>query len=255
MANSIDASGGLRSRRAPFHEMIARDPQEIPKGPVESARTELGLAMNHLYTCESYLQGVSSARRKAALDAQIQAGENQTAKLVAEIGCLKKELLIMRPLSNSVLLPDADDGLRRMHSLDSKVKLQQGNSDIQNVSRSDMIDDVANVNSKIDDGALKELDGVLGESIVSCFEGRPSCELKQHREFLNRQIIRMRKILDERSSTLEEQSLCCICFERDRCVLLRPCSHLALCESCSGRVDSCPICRAHITTKIKVKIS
>ena len=44
--------------RAPFHEMIARKPEDLPaRTPIDSVRTELGLAMNHLYTCESYLQG------------------------------------------------------------------------------------------------------------------------------------------------------------------------------------------------------
>lgn len=45
--------------RAPFHEMIAKKPEELgARTPIDSVRAELGLAMNHLSTCESYLQGI-----------------------------------------------------------------------------------------------------------------------------------------------------------------------------------------------------
>ena len=53
---------------------------------------------------------------------------------------------------------------------------------------------------------------------------------------------------------MEEQSLCCVCFERERNVLLQPCAHLAICSVCAEQVGGCPICRQKITKRIKVKI-
>jgi len=45
---------------------------------------------------------------------------------------------------------------------------------------------------------------------------------------------------------LEGRAKCCVCREVERQVLLRPCQHLALCNSCARRVDRCPLCRSSI---------
>jgi len=55
-SESADAGAG----KLPFHDLIAKRPEEIkPKTPSDSLRNELCLAMHHIYTCESYLQGKS----------------------------------------------------------------------------------------------------------------------------------------------------------------------------------------------------
>ena len=55
---------------------------------------------------------------------------------------------------------------------------------------------------------------------------------------------------------LEEdlQRLCVICHDSEKCVILMPCRHLCLCVECSNHiaVDSCPKCRAVISSKINV---
>ncbi|CAD7965186.1 unnamed protein product [Amoebophrya sp. A25] len=102
---------------------------------------------------------------------------------------------------------------------------------------------------------ITEFRKALGNIKSKNLRDRGTAELKTYREWLQRQITRIREILDTRSSNLEEQSLCCVCFEADRSVLLRPCSHLALCEKCSKKVETCPICRSRITSRITVKIS
>ena len=55
---------------------------------------------------------------------------------------------------------------------------------------------------------------------------------------------------------LEEdvQRLCVICHDREKCVILMPCRHLCLCVECSNHdaVNSCPKCRAVISSKINV---
>lgn len=44
--------------------------------------------------------------------------------------------------------------------------------------------------------------------------------------------------------------LCIICVERPKCVVLRPCNHLCLCEECEPRLPhrTCPICRRVVGT-------
>ncbi|CAJ0589926.1 unnamed protein product [Cylicocyclus nassatus] len=54
-----------------------------------------------------------------------------------------------------------------------------------------------------------------------------------------------------------ERIQCCICFYREKTVLLRPCNHICLCDTCLQAVmlDSqphCPICRTPIESHIDV---
>ncbi|XP_020178066.1 uncharacterized protein [Aegilops tauschii subsp. strangulata] len=49
-----------------------------------------------------------------------------------------------------------------------------------------------------------------------------------------------------------ERILCRICFERDICIVLLPCRHHVLCEPCSDKCQSCPICRVPIESKSSV---
>jgi hypothetical protein len=39
---------------------------------------------------------------------------------------------------------------------------------------------------------------------------------------------------------------CVVCYDREREVVLYPCTHCCLCVQCKQSVFSCPICRAHI---------
>jgi len=49
-----------------------------------------------------------------------------------------------------------------------------------------------------------------------------------------------------------ERILCRICFERDICIVLLPCRHHVLCEPCSNKCQSCPICRLTIECRLSV---
>ncbi|CAN6166920.1 unnamed protein product [Urochloa humidicola] len=49
-----------------------------------------------------------------------------------------------------------------------------------------------------------------------------------------------------------ERILCRICFERDICIVLLPCRHHVLCEPCSNKCQSCPICRLTIESRLSV---
>ena len=53
----------------------------------------------------------------------------------------------------------------------------------------------------------------------------------------------------------KEPATCCVCVEAPRTVLLLPCRHLCVCESCVSQPqlnNKCPVCRANISDTIKV---
>jgi hypothetical protein len=49
-----------------------------------------------------------------------------------------------------------------------------------------------------------------------------------------------------------QQGRCAICLESEETVVLMPCRHKNLCASCAAMVTSCPICRSHVTERLKV---
>ncbi|WVZ64917.1 hypothetical protein U9M48_014364 [Paspalum notatum var. saurae] len=49
-----------------------------------------------------------------------------------------------------------------------------------------------------------------------------------------------------------DRIFCRVCFERDICVVLLPCRHHVLCEPCSNKCHSCPICRLTIESRLSV---
>ena len=48
---------------------------------------------------------------------------------------------------------------------------------------------------------------------------------------------------------------CIICYENEMNILFKPCNHLCVCNNCSSKVDSCPMCRTKIKEKNKIKYS
>ncbi len=62
---------------------------------------------------------------------------------------------------------------------------------------------------------------------------------------------------DSKPKTAPDDSrLCCICLDEVKCVVLMPCKHLCVCDSCcgprSGTLRSCPICRERVEHHFKV---
>jgi hypothetical protein len=45
---------------------------------------------------------------------------------------------------------------------------------------------------------------------------------------------------------------CCVCLSKRRTHVMIPCGHRAICEECAPAINTCPICRAAVTTKVKV---
>ena len=54
---------------------------------------------------------------------------------------------------------------------------------------------------------------------------------------------------------LEKLKECVVCQDGDKCVVLFPCSHLALCTDCESLVNQCPLCRTKIEKSCKVNIA
>ncbi|KAJ1349205.1 hypothetical protein KIN20_004675 [Parelaphostrongylus tenuis] len=64
-------------------------------------------------------------------------------------------------------------------------------------------------------------------------------------------------ILSAAEQANNERVQCCICIYREKSVLLRPCNHLCLCETCLQAVlnvspPRCPICRELIHSHLNV---
>ena len=49
---------------------------------------------------------------------------------------------------------------------------------------------------------------------------------------------------------------CCICLDKKSCILLLPCNHIHICESCINlNIIICPICQEQIYSKNFLKIT
>ena len=48
-----------------------------------------------------------------------------------------------------------------------------------------------------------------------------------------------------------QESVCVVCMSAARSVVLIPCGHLAVCQSCYGRLQQCPVCRSLIRGAIR----
>jgi len=48
------------------------------------------------------------------------------------------------------------------------------------------------------------------------------------------------------------QNFCVVCLEKEKDVLLQPCNHVCVCNDCVRKLESCPMCRTHVTSHTKV---
>ena len=46
--------------------------------------------------------------------------------------------------------------------------------------------------------------------------------------------------------------ICSICLDNTKCMLFLPCKHVSCCEQCAQNVNSCPLCRNPIQSKVKI---
>ena len=48
------------------------------------------------------------------------------------------------------------------------------------------------------------------------------------------------------------QFRCVICFQKPKSILFDPCMHFSTCQSCSDRLQHCPICRGEFESRLLV---
>ena len=53
--------------------------------------------------------------------------------------------------------------------------------------------------------------------------------------------------LKEQLEQIQDELMCRVCMDADIDTAFCPCGHLVCCSSCAERLDSCPVCRSHIT--------
>ena len=57
---------------------------------------------------------------------------------------------------------------------------------------------------------------------------------------------------EEKDDENEDNMKCSICLDNNKCMLFLPCKHVSCCEKCAENLDSCPLCRNPIQSKIKI---
>eukprot|EP00747_Dinoflagellata_sp_TGD_P171515 gnl/TRDRNA2_/TRDRNA2_205806_c0_seq1.p1 gnl/TRDRNA2_/TRDRNA2_205806_c0~~gnl/TRDRNA2_/TRDRNA2_205806_c0_seq1.p1 ORF type:complete len:297 (+),score=49.70 gnl/TRDRNA2_/TRDRNA2_205806_c0_seq1:49-939(+) len=93
-------------------------------------------------------------------------------------------------------------------------------------------------------GRAKLLGGEL-DSIKQCSEHELDTLIRDTTEALSR-------MQRERAERTQTATRCVVCLDRAKILLLRPCNHLCLCETCGGIVQHCPLCRQAVEEKVRV---
>jgi E3 ubiquitin-protein ligase MUL1 len=57
--------------------------------------------------------------------------------------------------------------------------------------------------------------------------------------------------LKKKEEEKEEEKSCVICFD-SKSEIAFDCGHVCTCKSCSENVQICPICRKHITIRLRI---
>eukprot|EP01106_Pelomyxa_sp_JSP_P002261 TRINITY_DN1346_c0_g1_i2.p1 TRINITY_DN1346_c0_g1~~TRINITY_DN1346_c0_g1_i2.p1 ORF type:complete len:232 (-),score=47.10 TRINITY_DN1346_c0_g1_i2:59-754(-) len=58
----------------------------------------------------------------------------------------------------------------------------------------------------------------------------------------------------EQEQVTPADTMCVVCFERAREVVLAPCGHMGLCQPCSELLHECPVCRAPYSPDQAIKV-
>ena len=61
--------------------------------------------------------------------------------------------------------------------------------------------------------------------------------------------------LKKSSFPLLNKKSCIVCYTNEISIIFKPCNHLCICEKCNEKVNSCPMCRKLISSRLKVKLS
>lgn len=59
----------------------------------------------------------------------------------------------------------------------------------------------------------------------------------------------------DQKDEMPTELICCVCMERRRSVVFKPCEHMSCCSECSLKIKKCPICRETINSVSRVFLS
>ena len=111
---------------------------------------------------------------------------------------------------------------------------------------------------KLNEEGLREQDNVV---IIQRNTVEEYISLKETLELKNSLFLKALTLANNKNQELKKQvkkqsdednTLCVVCLDSAKCMLVTPCNHLCLCESCSNKLVHCPMCQGKIASKLKV---
>ena len=61
------------------------------------------------------------------------------------------------------------------------------------------------------------------------------------------------RLAEERAAEEEEQGMCASCWGAEAVVAMVPCGHKCACEGCAPDMERCPMCRAAVEGRVRVR--
>ena len=132
----------------------------------------------------------------------------------------------------------SENRLKKIDELKEIIKLLKEH--IVNLSKKidDLLDDRLNSN------AINSKDSIKYGEIINKLEKKVKL-LKQDNSCLEYQLLSQNQLLENPNVEKKHDVLCILCEENVRNVLFRPCNHLVMCDTCSGKSSyyECFICK------------
>ena len=115
----------------------------------------------------------------------------------------------------------------------------------------------AEITGRIDEMERQKEAAVAEEDYLTAAEIKRSiAELVEQREALERAVNEEEKKWSSAAAGPEESDECVICMDQRKTHTMVPCGHICVCQACADWVteegETCPICRAPVTTTMAV---
>eukprot|EP00697_Spironema_sp_BW2_P013750 gnl/Spiro4/4000_TR1991_c0_g2_i1.p1 gnl/Spiro4/4000_TR1991_c0_g2~~gnl/Spiro4/4000_TR1991_c0_g2_i1.p1 ORF type:complete len:567 (-),score=81.43 gnl/Spiro4/4000_TR1991_c0_g2_i1:195-1895(-) len=81
--------------------------------------------------------------------------------------------------------------------------------------------------------------------------GRTPAEMRAYIEDRDARLRAQARTPADELRELQNDKMCCVCFERTRCMLVVPCGHIPCCELCIAPLRACPLCRGEVAQTFK----
>merc|ERR1712150_15465 len=79
-------------------------------------------------------------------------------------------------------------------------------------------------------------------------------KLKELEDKMNENLQKLRRRREQLLAQEKDKSLCILCYENKKCILIQGCNHLDICERCKNKLEpkKCPRCQETFKKTIKV---